>query len=119
MEMRNALAALSALAQETRLEVFRLLMRAGPAGLAAGAVAERIGVQPATLSFHLRELERAGLLTARRESRQIFYAPDFRGMRALLAFLTEDCCGGHPEICAAPGPDGRAGRDAEEEETCP
>ena len=119
METKGALAALSALAQETRLEVFRLLVRAGPTGLAAGAVAERIGVQPATLSFHLRELERAGLLTARRESRQIFYAPDFRGMRALLAFLTEDCCGGHPEICAVPGAGGRAGRPPEAEETRP
>ena len=119
METKDALAALSALAQETRLEVFRLLVRAGPTGLAAGAVAELIGVQPATLSFHLRELERAGLLTARRESRQIFYAPDFRGMRALLAFLTEDCCGGHPEICAVPGTGGRAGRPAEAEETSP
>jgi DNA-binding transcriptional ArsR family regulator len=119
METKGALAALSALAQETRLEVFRLLVRAGPTGLAAGAVAERIGVQPATLSFHLRELERAGLLTARRESRQIFYAPDFRGMRALLAFLTEDCCGGHPEICAVLGTGVRAGRGAESEETRP
>ena len=117
MEIKQALIALSALAQETRLEVFRLLMRAGPGGLAAGSVAERIGVQPATLSFHLKELERAGLLTARRESRQIFYAPDFRGMRALLAFLSEDCCGGHPDICAAPGAGGRAGRLLEAEES--
>ena len=92
-------------------------MRTGPNGLAAGAVAERIGVQPATLSFHLRELERAGLLTARRESRQIFYAPDFQGMRALLAFLTEDCCGGHPEVCTVLRAGGRAGRLAETEET--
>ena len=117
MEMKEALIALSALAQETRLEVFRLLMRAGPSGLPAGAVAERIGVQPATLSFHLRELERAGLLTARRESRQIFYAPSFRGMRALLAFLTEDCCGGHPDICTAPPAGGRVAQLAEAEET--
>jgi len=108
METKQALAALAALAQETRLEVFRLLVRAGPLGLPAGAVAERIGAQPATLSFHLRELERAGLLTARRESRQIFYAPDFTGMRALLAFLTEDCCDGHPEICAVFGRGARA-----------
>lgn len=117
MEVKDALTALSALAQETRLEVFRLLMRSGPRGMAAGAVAERIGVQPATLSFHLRELERAGLLTARRESRQIFYAPDYRGMRALLAFLTDDCCGGHPEICAGPRAGDRLGPPAETEET--
>ncbi len=119
MEVKDALIALSALAQETRLEVFRLLMRSGPRGMAAGGVAERIGVQPATLSFHLRELERAGLLTARRESRQIFYAPEYRGMRALLAFLTEDCCGGHPEICTVPGAGGRLGQPAETEETHP
>ena len=100
METSDALQALGALAQETRLEVFRLLVRTGPLGLPAGRIAERIGVQPATLSFHLKELERAGLLSARRESRQIYYAPDVEGMRDLLAFLTEDCCGGHPEICA-------------------
>ena len=100
METKDALAALAALAQETRLEVFRLLVRAGPVGLPAGNIAERIGVQPATLSFHLKELERAGLLSSRRESRQIYYAPDVEGMRGLLAFLTEDCCGGRPEICA-------------------
>jgi DNA-binding transcriptional ArsR family regulator len=100
MERKDALQALSALAQGTRLEVFRLLVRSGPPGLAAGTIAERVGVPPATLSFHLKELERAGLLTARRESRQIYYAPDVEGMRDLLAFLTEDCCGGHPEICA-------------------
>ena len=79
---------------------FRLLVRTGPAGLPAGTIAERVGVPPATLSFHLKELERAGLLSARRESRQIYYAPDIAGMRGLLAFLTEDCCGGHPEICS-------------------
>jgi DNA-binding transcriptional ArsR family regulator len=119
METKDALTALAALAQETRLEVFRLLVRAGPAGLPAGAVAGRVGVQPATLSFHLRELERAGLLTARRESRQIFYAPDFRGMRALLAFLTQDCCGGHPEICAVLEVSGRPVRGVETGEVCP
>jgi len=100
METKEALHALGALAQETRLDVFRLLVRAGPVGLPAGNIAERIGVQPATLSFHLKELERAGLLTSRRESRQIYYALDVEGMRGLLAFLTEDCCGGRPEICA-------------------
>ncbi len=111
METKEALQALGALAQETRLEVFRLLVRTGPLGLPAGTIAERIGVPPATLSFHLKELGRAGLLSARRESRQIYYAPDVEGMRDLLAFLTEDCCGGHPEICAplaAPGRPARA-----------
>ncbi len=99
MEIKTAVAALSALAQETRLAVFRLLVHAGPRGLPAGLIAERLGVPPATLSFHLKELARAGLVTARRESRQIYYAPDFAGMRDLLGFLTEDCCQGRPEVC--------------------
>lgn len=100
MKMNTAVEALGALAQETRLTVFRLLVRAGPEGLAAGDVAERLGVAPATLSFHLKELEHAGLLRARRDGRQIFYATDYQGMRSLLAFLTEECCQGHPEICS-------------------
>ena len=100
MESNLAVQALAALAQETRLTVFRLLVREGPNGLPAGMIAERVGVPPATLSFHLAQLERAGLLASRRESRQIFYATDYEGMRRLLAFLTEDCCQGHPEICA-------------------
>ncbi len=103
MEISAAVEALGALAQETRLAVFRLLVHAGPNGLPAGEIAQRVAVPPATLSFHLKELARAGLIAARRESRQIFYAADFAGMRDLLAFLTEDCCGGHPEVCAVPG----------------
>ena len=99
METTQAVAALGALAQETRLAVFRLLVRQGPSGLPAGAVAESLGVQPSTLSFHLAHLERAGLLRSWRVQRQIFYAIDFAGMRTLLAFLTDDCCRGHPEIC--------------------
>lgn len=100
MKITEAVATLGALAQETRLAVFRLLVKAGPTGLSAGVIAERIGVAPATLSFHLKELERAGLLIGRRESRQIYYAPDFEGMRGLLAFLMEDCCQGNPQVCA-------------------
>jgi DNA-binding transcriptional ArsR family regulator len=100
MESELAVQALAALAQETRLTVFRLLVREGPNGLPAGMIAERVGVPPATLSFHLAQLERASLLTSRRESRQIFYATDYEGTRRLLAFLTEDCCQGHPEICS-------------------
>lgn len=110
MEIKSAVEALGALAQETRLAVFRLLVQAGPNGLRAGEIAHRVAVPPATLSFHLKELARAGLITARRESRQIFYAADFAGMRDLLAFLTEDCCGGHPEVCAVPGVE-RAGME--------
>ncbi len=99
MESKQAIEALAALAQETRLNVFRMLVQAGPNGLAAGEIARRLEVPPATLSFHLRELERAGLLLSRRQSRQILYATHFDGMRRLLDFLMQDCCAGHPDIC--------------------
>jgi DNA-binding transcriptional ArsR family regulator len=99
IEQRDALAALAALGQETRLAVVRLLVPAGPDGLPAGAIAERLGVPASTLSFHLKELDRAGLVRTWRRQRQIFYAADYEGMRGLLQFLTQDCCNGHPEIC--------------------
>ncbi len=99
MDETHATQALGALAQPTRLAVFRLLVREGPEGLPAGAVAARVGVQPATLSFHLAQLERAGLLVSRRRSRQILYAADFAAMRGLVGFLLDDCCHGRPEIC--------------------
>ena len=99
MEEKQALAALGALAHETRLAVFRLLVRQGPEGMPAGEVAARVGVPAATLSFHLKELERAGLLRATRRHRQILYATDYAGTRRLLDFLMRDCCQGHPEIC--------------------
>ncbi len=102
MESDEALTALGALAQDTRLAVFRLLVREGPDGLPAGRVAAEVAVAPATLSFHLAQLERAGLLTARRESRQIYDAAHPEGSRALLSFLTEDCCRGRPELCGGP-----------------
>ena len=99
MDETHATQALGALAQPTRLAVFRLLVREGPEGLPAGEVAARVGVQPATLSCHLAQLERTGLLVSRRRSRQIIYAADFATMRALVGFLLDDCCHGHPEIC--------------------
>jgi DNA-binding transcriptional ArsR family regulator len=99
MEEKLALAAFAALAHETRLAVFRLLVTVGPSGLPAGEIAVRLGVVASTLSFHLKELDRAGLLRSWRRQRQIFYAADYEGTRALLAFLTHDCCQGHPEIC--------------------
>ncbi|MEQ8356371.1 MAG: metalloregulator ArsR/SmtB family transcription factor [Kiloniellaceae bacterium] len=99
MNELQATQALAALAQPTRLAVFRLLVCEGPAGLPAGKVATQVGVQPATLSFHLAQLERAGLLVSRRRSRQILYAADFAAMRGLIAFLLDDCCLGRPEIC--------------------
>ncbi|MEJ0027388.1 MAG: helix-turn-helix domain-containing protein [Rhizomicrobium sp.] len=99
MESDDALAKLSALAQDTRLAIFRRLVRAGPAGESAGAIAEALSTPAPTLSFHLKELERAGLIVQRRESRSLIYTAHFDGMRSLLAFLMEDCCGGRPEIC--------------------
>jgi DNA-binding transcriptional ArsR family regulator len=97
--MKEAVAALSALAQESRLEVFRLLVRQGPGGLPAGGVAERLGMPAATLSFHLSQLRHAGLVRSRRVGRQIVYAADYARMGALLAYLTENCC--RPEEGAA------------------
>jgi DNA-binding transcriptional ArsR family regulator len=102
METKQALTALSALAHETRLAVFRLLVRQGPDGMAAGEIAQMLQVPAPTLSFHLKELEAAGLVQARRRHRYILYAADFAGARALLEFLMRDCCQGHPEICCGP-----------------
>jgi len=99
MRSRDAIEALSALAQETRLAAFRALIKAGPEGLPAGVIARRLKVPPATLSFHLAHLVRAGLLHSRRESRQVIYVTNFKGMKDLLGFLTDDCCQGRPEIC--------------------
>lgn len=101
MEASQALPCLAALAHETRLEVFRLLVRHGPDGLLAGEIAQRLAVPPPTLSFHLKELERAGLIQGARRHRQIRYATDYAGTRALLDFLMRDCCQGRPELCGA------------------
>ena len=100
MEKWQALGALAALAQETRLDVFRLLVRAGPGGLTAGAVAEALEVPPATLSFHLKELRNAGIVSCRRQGRSKIYAPVFEAMRQLVGYLTENCCQGR----CAPAP---------------
>ena len=100
MKSSVAVAALAALSQETRLAAFRRLVAAGPDGLAAGVLARALKTAAPTLSFHLKELERAGLIKKRRESRSIIYAADYAAMRALLSYLMEDCCGGRPEICA-------------------
>jgi len=93
MDQKAALAALGALAQETRLELFRLLVTVGPEGLPAGVIAERLGVLPSSLTFHLNLLHRAGLISQTRRSRQLIYAAEYGAMTDLLAYLTENCCG--------------------------
>jgi ArsR family transcriptional regulator len=100
VESPSAVVALSALAHQGRLEVFRLLVRAGPTGMAAGDIARATGSLANTLSANLNLLAAAGLVTSRREGRSIIYAAEYDRMRELLAFLMEDCCGGNPEICA-------------------
>jgi DNA-binding transcriptional ArsR family regulator len=87
------------LAQETRLSIFRRLVRAGPVGENAGSIADALRIPAPTLSFHLKELEQAGLIAQRRESRSLFYSARFDGMRALLVYLMEDCCAGNPDVC--------------------
>jgi ArsR family transcriptional regulator len=103
MEIKQAVIALTALAQESRLRVFRLLVPAGEAGLAAGDIAERLGIPSATLTFHLKELNHAGLVESRREGRSIIYSLRVEGMRELLTFLARDCCKGQPELCGVTG----------------
>jgi DNA-binding transcriptional ArsR family regulator len=100
METNTALAALSALAQESRLAIFRLLVQRGPEGLTVGKIGEILGLPPATLSFHLKELAHAGLLSAQQEGRFISYSANFATMNELLGFLTENCCGGQPCLSA-------------------
>jgi ArsR family transcriptional regulator len=99
MSAPHALSALAALGQPTRLDIFRLLIRHQPGGLAAGALAEAIGCPHNTLSSHLSILARSGLVRGTREGRSIVYRADIDGMRALIGFLVDDCCEGHPELC--------------------
>jgi ArsR family transcriptional regulator, arsenate/arsenite/antimonite-responsive transcriptional repressor len=94
METTSAVKALAALAQESRLKIFRLLVQAGPEGLAAGKISELTSIAPSSLSFHLKELANADLLSGRTEGRFVIYSANFASMDALLAFLTENCCGG-------------------------
>ena len=99
MDETGIVRALAALAQEHRLRIFRLLVKRGPSGLPAGEIADKIGIGPTNTSFHLKELDRAGLLRATRQGRYIRYAIDVEGMRKLLTYLTEECCQGRPELC--------------------
>ena len=101
MKSRDVIAALAALAQETRLAVFRLLVQTGPSGLAAAQIAEGVGIPPSLLSFHLKELLHAGLVSQTREGRSLIYAANFDAMNGVLEFLTENCCGGN--VCSPVG----------------
>jgi len=102
MEKTEAVAALAALAQGSRLDVFRLLVQAGPEGMSAGQIGERLGLPGATLSFHLNQLKQAGLVTFRREGRSLIYLAEFEAMNSLLAYLTENCCQGDSAACGVP-----------------
>jgi ArsR family transcriptional regulator, arsenate/arsenite/antimonite-responsive transcriptional repressor len=100
VETLNAVAALAALAQENRLQIFRLLVQAGPEGMAAGRVAEKLGLAPNTLTFHFDRLRFAGLVRVSRDGRSMIYAAQFEAMNKLVSFLTENCCQGAQETCA-------------------
>ena len=99
VETKHAVVALAALAQETRLSIFRLLVEAGPQGLPAGRIGHTLDVPPATLSFHLKELSHAGLVNSRQDGRFVYYSAGFDHMAALMSFLTQNCCRGMPQEC--------------------
>jgi ArsR family transcriptional regulator, arsenate/arsenite/antimonite-responsive transcriptional repressor len=119
VDATSAVDALGALAQETRLGIFRLLVQKGPSGMAAGAIADRLGIPGATLSFHLARLTHAGLIAPRRESRSIIYSANFRGMNALIAFLTENCCAGEGASCVPARPFSAKAERAESSRSTP
>ena len=102
MKLENAVTSLAALAQESRLELFRLLVRRGPDGYTPNDIAEKLGIPGSTLSFHLKELVRAGLIKARKQSRFIYYSPDFAAVNDLMNFLTENCCSLSKSDCCIP-----------------
>src|SRR5579871_5565553 len=108
MKKSVAIGALAALAQETRLDIFRLLVQERPKGMPAGEIGARLGQPSPTMSFHLNQLRFAGLVTSRRESRSIIYSANFKAMNELLAYLTRNCCGGRPELCFPPAASGCA-----------
>lgn len=103
MKPAQVVKALSALAQPTRLAIYRLLVERGPEGMAAGQIAEKLKVSPATLSFHFKTLSHAGLLESRQDGRFIYYAANFAVMNGMVDYLTENCCGGNADACRAPG----------------
>ncbi|TXI45939.1 MULTISPECIES: helix-turn-helix transcriptional regulator [unclassified Methylophilus] len=99
MDIKSAVTQLSSIAQEARLEIFRLLVQAGVEGLPAGSIGEKLNIPPSTLSFHLKELSHAGLIDSRQVSRFIYYTANYAAMNGLLAYLTENCCAGVNECC--------------------
>jgi ArsR family transcriptional regulator, arsenate/arsenite/antimonite-responsive transcriptional repressor len=101
MKRSLVIESLSGLAQESRLDIFRLLVQRGPEGLAAGLIGERLDLPLPTLSFHLAQLKHAGLVNARREGRSIIYSANYKMMNDLIAYLTENCCGGRTELCVS------------------
>ena len=103
MKSGQVIKALAALAQATRLEVYRKLVAAGPEGMAAGQLAEKLGVAPASLSFHFKTLSHAGLIESRQEGRFIYYSANFEVMNGMVGYLTENCCGGNADQCKTPG----------------
>ncbi|MBE3603775.1 winged helix-turn-helix transcriptional regulator [bacterium] len=103
MKKSAVIAGLAALAQDTRLDIFRLLVEAGPEGIAAGEIGRRLGLPSPTLSFHLSQLRFAGLVASRRQSRSIIYRANFAAMAGLVDYLTHNCCGGKAELCAPAG----------------
>lgn len=110
MNSTEAVEALGALAHETRLAIYRMLVERGPDGLSAGVIAERLDLPPSSLTFHVQHLHRAGLITQRRLSRQILYAADFANMNVLVGFLTENCCGQGRSACVPSAPPASAGK---------
>lgn len=100
MDNKSAVNLLSSIAQEARLDIFRTLVQAGATGLAAGNIAEKLGIPNSTLSFHLKELSHAGLVNSRQESRFIYYSANYQAMNNLLAYLTENCCAGEQVCCS-------------------
>jgi ArsR family transcriptional regulator len=117
VESKAAVGALGALAQDSRLQVFRLLVQAGPEGLAASVIAQRLGIPANTLSFHLKTLSHADLVHSRQEGRFVFYSTNYEQMNALLGFLTENCCGGHSCMPAGVTPRTRRASSLQKRET--
>ncbi len=103
MKQKTAVSAFAALGHESRLSIYRLLVETGPEGLPASEIAEKLGIRPSNLTFHVAHLERSSLVQSRRHGRWVIYSADFGAMGDLVDFLTQKCCGGHPEVCRSVG----------------